>query len=58
MDARIFALILPIFGFLAVRMMDIRTRHLKKIWKWTDRSGGIKNPHTDTGCIWEFRGHL
>ena len=30
MDARIFALILPILGILAVRMMDIRTRHPKK----------------------------
>ena len=43
MDAWIFAPILPILGFSAVRMTDIRTRHPKKTRKWMDGSSGIKN---------------
>ena len=42
MDARIFALILPILGIPAVRMTDIRTRHPKKTRKRTDGPSGIK----------------
>ena len=47
-DARIFALILPILGILAVRMIDIRTRHPKNLRKQTDGPSGIKKARTDT----------
>ena len=58
MDARIFALNLPYFGFSAVHMMDIRIHHPKKRRMDMDRSSGIKKAQTDTDCKMEFRGHL
>ena len=56
MDARIFVPILPILGILAVRMMDIRTRHPKKTIEMDGRtqtafrnSVAISNPSNNGG---------